>query len=378
MRTKNFYACAVDFSCHGFSSYGLAKMNLALNDLAKKILNRLKSCVDLDSGVQFLKEFINQQKERQVSEEESGTIIEEIWEEEPIVLLSKLTKEKIAFGSRPSLVPIYKRLSEFNNRNIRRLAPLMLCNPEFDVTTAKRWTNLISHLVYTHASKIPNNLGMNKTYAKGWIDSNGGGGEKSKRGIERIRRDLALSKESVLGRMSFLTSSGLDLVLVIKKQVTPREMILAVILRTNVVDMSSGNDLVIRLLVSNGILSGRSRDKVSMGIMLEAEPSEDLTTDLDDSEASADHTQQRKALVGLPPTVKKGITKAPVDRVSSIKTDFQSLKSSFESAKTRPAIDMHVDNNSCTEATPSCSSKSFVVTHDKEPVNLSFEPFEMN
>lgn len=68
---KNFYACAVDFSCHGFSSYGLAKMNLALNDLAKKILNRLKSCVDLDSGVQFLKEFINQQKERQVSEEVS-------------------------------------------------------------------------------------------------------------------------------------------------------------------------------------------------------------------------------------------------------------------------------------------------------------------
>lgn len=118
------------------------------------------------------------------------------------------------------------------------------------------------------------------------------------------------------------------------------------------------------------------------GMMLEAEPSEDLTTaqiqlqvrlvkkiaakDLDDSEASADQTQQRKALVGLRPTVKKGITKAPVDRVSSIKTDFQSLKASVESAKTRPAIDIHVDNNSCTEPSPSCSSKSFVVPHDKE------------
>uniref|UniRef100_T1L1W6 BUB1 N-terminal domain-containing protein n=1 Tax=Tetranychus urticae TaxID=32264 RepID=T1L1W6_TETUR len=113
------------------------------------------------------------------------------------------------------------------------------------------------------------------------------------------------------------------------------------------------------------------------GMMLEAEPSEDLTTsqiqlqvhlvkkiaakDLDDSEASADQTQQRKALVGLRPTVKKGITKAPVDRVSSIKTDFQSLKASVESAKTRPAIDIHVDNNSCTEPTPSCSST--VITH---------------
>uniref|UniRef100_T1JUX5 BUB1 N-terminal domain-containing protein n=1 Tax=Tetranychus urticae TaxID=32264 RepID=T1JUX5_TETUR len=97
------------------------------------------------------------------------------------------------------------------------------------------------------------------------------------------------------------------------------------------------------------------------GVMLEAEPSEDLTTaqiqlkvslvkkiatkDLDDSEASADQTQQRKALVGLRPTVKKGITKALVDRVSSFKSDFQSLKAS---------------------PIPSCSDKSFVVPHDKE------------